>query len=63
MEVFEISGLRFDTGGPGEMGRPVHIEKEMETEMKEKFRENQFNLMASDRISLNRTLPDVRMSQ
>lgn len=55
-----LHGLRFDSGGPGEMGRPVHIEPEMEAEMKERFKENQFNIMASDRISLNRSLPDPR---
>ncbi len=45
------------------MGRPVHIEKRLEPEMKKKFKLNEFNIMASDRIAINRTLPDVRMPQ
>lgn len=36
------------------------IPKEQQALMKEKFKENQFNLMASDMISLNRSLADVR---
>lgn len=47
--------------GPGEMGKAVVIPKTQEAEMKEKFKINQFNLLASDIISVNRTLPDVRM--
>ena len=47
--------------GPGEMGKAVVIPKSQESDMKEKFKINQFNLMASDMISINRTLPDVRM--
>ncbi|GLV61253.1 Polypeptide N-Acetylgalactosaminyltransferase 5 [Carabus blaptoides fortunei] len=50
-----------NVGSPGEMGKPVHIPPERETEMKEKFKLNQFNLMASDIISLNRSLSDVRL--
>ena len=50
-----------DDGAPGEMGRPVYVPKEEQTLMREKFKLNQFNIMASDRIRLNRTLPDVRM--
>jgi len=50
-----------DDGGPGEMGRPVYVPKEQQTLMREKFKLNQFNIMASDKIRLNRTLPDVRM--
>ena len=46
---------------PGEMGRPVVIGDEKQSEMKEKFKINQFNLMASDLISVNRSLSDVRM--
>jgi len=46
---------------PGDNGRAVAIPSDKEAEMKEKFKINQFNLMASDAMSLNRTLPDYRM--
>ena len=49
--------------GPGDMGRPVNIPPEKEKEMKELFKINQFNLMASDMISVNRTLPDYRIQR
>lgn len=42
------------------MGRAVVIPPEEEELRKEKFKLNQFNLLASDKIALNRTLPDVR---
>ncbi|KAL2083936.1 hypothetical protein ACEWY4_019454 [Coilia grayii] len=47
--------------GPGEMGKAVVIPKEQQEKMKEMFKINQFNLMASELIALNRTLPDVRL--
>ncbi|XP_045477623.1 polypeptide N-acetylgalactosaminyltransferase 5 isoform X1 [Harmonia axyridis] len=47
-------------GRPGEMGKAVHIPSSQEALMKEKFKLNQFNLMASDIISLNRSLADIR---
>ncbi|MFT7816262.1 polypeptide N-acetylgalactosaminyltransferase 1 [Arapaima gigas] len=47
--------------GPGEMGKPVVIPKENQEKMKEMFKINQFNLMASEMIALNRSLPDVRL--
>lgn len=47
-------------GKPGELGKPVKIPIEKHALMKEKFKENQFNLMASDMIALNRSLMDVR---
>ncbi|XP_044758630.1 polypeptide N-acetylgalactosaminyltransferase 5 [Coccinella septempunctata] len=47
-------------GKPGEMGKAVHIPSSQEALMKEKFKLNQFNLMASDIISLNRSLADIR---
>lgn len=47
--------------GPGEMGKAVNIPKDEHDKMKELFKINQFNLMASDMIALNRSLPDVRL--
>ncbi|KAK1902554.1 Polypeptide N-acetylgalactosaminyltransferase 13 [Dissostichus eleginoides] len=47
--------------GPGEMGKAVNIPKNDQEKMKELFKINQFNLMASDMIALNRSLPDVRL--
>ena len=46
---------------PGEMGRPVVIGEDRQSEMKDKFKINQFNLLATDLIAANRSLPDVRM--
>ncbi|XP_058981554.1 polypeptide N-acetylgalactosaminyltransferase 5 isoform X2 [Musca domestica] len=52
--------VREQKGKPGELGKPVKIPTEMKELAKEKFKENQFNLVASDLISLNRSLTDVR---
>jgi len=48
---------------PGEMGKAVVIGKEEEQLKNEQFKLNQFNLLASDRIALNRSLADVRLPQ
>ncbi|ESO02966.1 hypothetical protein HELRODRAFT_146063, partial [Helobdella robusta] len=47
----------------GEMGEPVKFQPGREKEIERLFKINQFNLLASDLISVNRTLPDYRMSR
>ncbi len=42
------------------MGGAVHIDPAKAVERAEKFKLNQFDVMASDLISINRTLPDYR---
>lgn len=46
--------------GEGEGGKPVIVPAKDVLKMQQKFQINRFNLMASDRMHLNRTLPDVR---
>jgi polypeptide N-acetylgalactosaminyltransferase len=43
------------------MGKAVVLPPQKQAESKEKFKINQFNLVASDIMSLNRSLPDYRM--
>jgi len=50
-----------DRGQPGSGGKAVKVPKSREEEKKEKFRINQFNLVASEMMSLNRSLQDVRL--
>ena len=52
-----LQGMR---SGHGESGRAVSVPRELEAEAKEKFRVHQFNLIASDLVSVNRSLPDYR---
>ncbi|KAI1293869.1 Polypeptide N-acetylgalactosaminyltransferase 5 [Halotydeus destructor] len=48
---------------PGERGKAAQMTHSEEAEKAEKFKLNQFNLIATDKIALNRSLPDVRLEQ
>jgi polypeptide N-acetylgalactosaminyltransferase len=59
-----LAETSFDINGPGSNGDGIsEIDPSQEAKMKEMFKENQFNLMASNMISVNRTLKDYRSSQ
>lgn len=45
---------------PGEYGKPVILTDDLQIKADERFDENYFNVVASDMIALNRTLPDQR---
>lgn len=45
---------------PGEDGHAVIIPEELKLESKKRFKENQFNIVASELTALNRTVPDQR---
>ena len=45
---------------PGEYGKSVILTDDLQIKAEERFEENQFNIVASDMIALNRTLPDQR---
>lgn len=47
---------------PGENGRAVVIPDDRKEEVKKRFKENQFNIVASDIMALNRSVPDQRSS-
>lgn len=53
-----------EPNGPGEMGKPVVLPKELDPEVKKKvdegWKNNAFNQYVSDMISVHRTLPDPR---
>ena len=50
----------FDPDAPGEMGKPVILDKARDREVKAKSSLHSLNLVATDLISLNRSLPDFR---
>ena len=58
----EYAVVAKQAGLPGELGKAVSVPKDREEEKKRKFKINQFNLVASEMISLNRSLQDVRLS-
>ncbi|XP_030846514.1 polypeptide N-acetylgalactosaminyltransferase 1 [Strongylocentrotus purpuratus] len=60
----ELPERLFDPAHPlGEMGKPVIFEGDMKTHADALYHKNAFNLLASDMIAFNRSLPDVRPQQ
>lgn len=53
--------IRESKDKPGALGAAVEIPPEQDAKQQELFKLNQFNLMASDMIALNRSLKDVRL--
>lgn len=45
---------------PGEDGKPVTIPENLKNESESRFKENQFNIVASELIALNRSISDMR---
>ncbi|CAF1339293.1 unnamed protein product [Adineta steineri] len=48
---------------PGEMGTPFLPPANLEEESKRRFPENMFDIAVSDKIALNRAMPDIRNDQ
>lgn len=42
------------------LGKAVVIPDDLKEESEKRFPEHQFNIIASDMMSMNRTMPDVR---
>ncbi|XP_076349040.1 polypeptide N-acetylgalactosaminyltransferase 1-like [Tachypleus tridentatus] len=53
-------GIMKITSGLGERGKPVILSQKEQALAEELFRSNGFNVYISDRISLNRSIPDAR---
>ena len=49
--------------GPGEQGTAVVLSVDEEARKDELFQANGFNALVSDKISLDRALPDVRLPE
>lgn len=58
----DLGGLG-NSKGLGEMGKPVRLPASLLADAKAKFYLNQFDVVVSDLISVNRTLPDHRNSE
>lgn len=55
-----ISAQAFGPGYHGQGGTGVTVPEDKKTIKEKRFLENQFNVVASEMISVNRTLPDYR---
>jgi hypothetical protein len=58
-----IIGVTNPTNWPGERGSAVVVPANLKEKAKQRFIENQFNLLASDLMALNRSINDQRSSR
>lgn len=56
----DVLGATNPPSWPGEGGHAVVIPDNLQDESKKRFGENQFNILASDLIALNRSIRDQR---
>jgi polypeptide N-acetylgalactosaminyltransferase len=59
-KIFYLIGATNPPSWQGEGGRAVVIPNELQEESKKRFAENQFNILASDLMALNRSIKDQR---
>lgn len=52
--------IHHDPTEPGHLGKPVILPAELKESAKKRFPEHMINVVASDLVSFNRTLPDIR---
>lgn len=57
---YKLISIEQSRTGIGEQGKPGELDDELETAQKELFSQNGFNALLSDKISLNRSVPDIR---
>lgn len=60
---FEHEGASNPSDWPGEGGRAVAVPEPLKNEAQRRFFENQFNILASDLMALNRSIKDQRSSK
>ena len=57
---FENAQRRPPRDGPGEDGKPVYLTSEEQAEAARLFKRESFNVVASDKIAMDRSIPDTR---
>ena len=63
MGNYEPVNVRLDRTGPGEYGKAVNLDPAETDKYEQSYKEYGFNMIISDRISLDRAVPDIRDTQ
>ena len=62
-EVYKRSLANRDSTAPGENGQAVHLEGDEKIKADKLFKTEAFNIIASDKIAVDRSIPDTRDPQ